>query len=715
MKRILVTGLIVLLVCAQAFAVYHKIAHVPVDVSPVGGDISGDNLIMATEDALLVIDITAPAAPTVVSQTPLNFLGQTLLLDGSTAYVGGLETIAVYDITNPANPQLLSTVAVNNYCVSLSFHSSVLYASCCQGGIYIIDVAEPQNPAILGHCTAVNCATRNALQWPVLFAEEFDSCSIKLLDVQDPANCQLAGQMSSLSDWFVIDENLLYINNQADELNVFDVSTPHDPQLVTTHQSSAAPLAVADGILYTRGRGLDVYQINAGAALSYLGSYDSWNIVQDFAVSNGIAYAMTRWDGVQVLDLSDPAEPRCLGSCSLPESPVEMHLYEDALYTCYDYSLPAGMVDVADYQNPQHMTFPGQTDEITTFARWNNVLFGKDWQNIYSYNLDAPLAPQLVATFPGIQGSSTLLTTGELLVNCAYSGVTLYQISGASVITELATVDDVGSKSAFVAHDGFVYYALHESGVHVLDAANPTGSAVYPLAGFVHSLALVDDILYVSSVNGMILLDASDPLNMQLITTILPHPDSEFKAPAVVDGTELIVADSRWNEILVYDISSPQTPLLQHSYRGSRNAQEMVLVDDTLYTGNFRSGFAVISLDGMLDAGGAVSNPPRVALYNYPNPFKPAAAGRGPATEIQFSFSSELYEQVAIEIFNTKGQKVKELKADLSSRPQRRYLSFSITWDGTDANHKPVPSGVYLYQLKSRGQVLGMNKCVLMK
>jgi hypothetical protein len=32
-----------------------------------------------------------------------------------------------------------------------------------------------------------------------------------------------------------------------------------------------------------------------------------------------------------------------------------------------------------------------------------------------------------------------------------------------------------------------------------------------------------------------------------------------------------------------------------------------------------------------------------------------------------------------------------------------------------DATHKPEPSGVYLYQLKSHGHVLGMNKCVLMK
>jgi hypothetical protein len=115
-------------------------------------------------------------------------------------------------------------------------------------------------------------------------------------------------------------------------------------------------------------------------------------------------------------------------------------------------------------------------------------------------------------------------------------------------------------------------------------------------------------------------------------------------------------------------------------------------------------------------------------LGNYPNPFKPAAAGRGPATEIQFSLSSEPVstplrrgkqyepdEQLVIEILNVRGQKVKELKADMSSRPQRRDLSYSTTWDGCDSNGTPVAGGVYLYQLKADGKALGQSKMLLLK
>jgi hypothetical protein len=105
---------------------------------------------------------------------------------------------------------------------------------------------------------------------------------------------------------------------------------------------------------------------------------------------------------------------------------------------------------------------------------------------------------------------------------------------------------------------------------------------------------------------------------------------------------------------------------------------------------------------------------PAVSLGNYPNPFKPAAAGRGPATTIYFE-TTNAHESAQIEIFNVRGQKVKELKADMSSRPQRRDLSYSTTWDGCDSNGTPVAGGVYLYQLKADGKALGQSKMLLLK
>ena len=90
-------------------------------------------------------------------------------------------------------------------------------------------------------------------------------------------------------------------------------------------------------------------------------------------------------------------------------------------------------------------------------------------------------------------------------------------------------------------------------------------------------------------------------------------------------------------------------------------------------------------------------------LSNYPNPFNPT-------TEISFSVpqSSSF---VTIEIYNSRGQKIKTIKIpnSLSQNPNQ------ITWDGTNKYNKQVPSGVYLYKLVSNGKELAVNKMLLLK
>jgi flagellar hook assembly protein FlgD len=46
---------------------------------------------------------------------------------------------------------------------------------------------------------------------------------------------------------------------------------------------------------------------------------------------------------------------------------------------------------------------------------------------------------------------------------------------------------------------------------------------------------------------------------------------------------------------------------------------------------------------------------------------------------------------------------------------ESRDLSFSINWDGTDSTNQPVPSGVYLYQLRAGKQTLAQKKMMLLK
>ncbi len=88
-------------------------------------------------------------------------------------------------------------------------------------------------------------------------------------------------------------------------------------------------------------------------------------------------------------------------------------------------------------------------------------------------------------------------------------------------------------------------------------------------------------------------------------------------------------------------------------------------------------------------------------IGNYPNPFNPT-------TTISF-FVTQTSPFVTLEIYNIKGQKVKQLISSQLSIGQHLVI-----WNGTDENNKSVSSGIYFYKLKS-GNFEKTKKMILMK
>ncbi|NIW68183.1 T9SS type A sorting domain-containing protein [candidate division KSB1 bacterium] len=89
-----------------------------------------------------------------------------------------------------------------------------------------------------------------------------------------------------------------------------------------------------------------------------------------------------------------------------------------------------------------------------------------------------------------------------------------------------------------------------------------------------------------------------------------------------------------------------------------------------------------------------------VLEQNYPNPFNPS-------TEIRFELPVERH--VNLIIYNVLGRKIKTLVDEV-----KEAGSHSVTWDGTDENGQPVPSGVYFYRFDA-GMVSGTKKMILMR
>ncbi|MCD4818422.1 MAG: lamin tail domain-containing protein [Candidatus Cloacimonetes bacterium] len=92
-------------------------------------------------------------------------------------------------------------------------------------------------------------------------------------------------------------------------------------------------------------------------------------------------------------------------------------------------------------------------------------------------------------------------------------------------------------------------------------------------------------------------------------------------------------------------------------------------------------------------------------LGNYPNPFNPE-------TIISF-LTTKNSKDTKIEIYNTKGQKIKILK--ISPESIRDKLGKNeVVWNGTDESEKAVSSGIYFYKLQIDG-FSQTKKMILMK
>ena len=94
--------------------------------------------------------------------------------------------------------------------------------------------------------------------------------------------------------------------------------------------------------------------------------------------------------------------------------------------------------------------------------------------------------------------------------------------------------------------------------------------------------------------------------------------------------------------------------------------------------------------------------PNKFALnQNFPNPFNPY-------TMIEYSIDKS--EQINLNIYNIQGK----LISSLINNSFIESGSYQIMWDGTNNEGIDVPSGMYIYKLKSDSKVLS-RKMVLMK
>ena len=443
----------------------------------------GDRLVVGTlgpnARTLRILDVSDPTAPVELGSVAVPDL-DVLVAGGTHAFVLGTVTLRVFDIANPAAPQEVATLnaASGSFEPPLALSGDRLYVRDTgpTGGVQILDVSDPGDPALQGTFDAAPRPRGLAVLNDRAYVN--DGADLVVLDV---SNAEAPAEVGRLDLGF----NIRLIDVFADGTStkvlvngewIVDVTDPGDliiermgqqPEETIALSTTGDHLYIADGAMQVWR-----YAIEAGGALALQSRFE---VLAPFAVRTIVAdedlLITAHNDGaLNLFDLSTPDTPVQRGTLTLGIVPDRLRLRDGTLFaigTNGDGQLV--MVDVRNLDAPAvlgQMTLPGQSrglfvppanapnpDQIyVTFAGTTPGTGG-----LQVIDVTNPAAPDARSTTPtpgtprGVAVDSTIAFVGSSTAALDGWSLDAYDVSDGSNPEHRATADSVGSSISDVA------------------------------------------------------------------------------------------------------------------------------------------------------------------------------------------------------------------------------------------------------------------------
>ena len=258
--------------------------------------VSKDNyLFVGFNDTLKIYDISASDTIIHLTQFPVANEICNIQLDENTAYIAALDTgIFIYDVSNIFTPELLGIYdqpgfiekfKVNNdyiFCglgnkgfriadksdlqniqdvyeytqtdaaYSVHIRNNLAYFGMKESGLQIVDLTNIFEPLEYGNIeTLPGIEVIESIPGYIFCMEQYDSI-IHIVTVSDSINPQQVGEIQAEHHWildFCIDQNRLFILDSLEYIEMYDLSLPESPVLLTTFQEKSTRIAVKDSLM----------------------------------------------------------------------------------------------------------------------------------------------------------------------------------------------------------------------------------------------------------------------------------------------------------------------------------------------------------------------------------------------------------------------------------------------------------------------------------
>ncbi|HDQ99942.1 MAG TPA: hypothetical protein ENN51_06635 [candidate division WOR-3 bacterium] len=513
-----------------------------------------------------LVDVTRPESPTLIGYhlTPditISLCAQDSLLYVA-AYGAGLRIINISDPGQPKEIGAWMSPASHTHWVTLRENFAFLADG--YAGLRILDVSNPHSPGeVFWHRIGNEVATSIALADTIALIA-WRNAGLRLWNVADPTQPYELGVLPSYAKQVAVKDSFAFVilwTGAADTMLILDIADPTQPRPVAglpagfflklwndlCFVSNPENVRTEDS-LYILSVQDPTRPVSLGVCTGFHGHFDILH------VAGGLGFGGTRGQGVQVFDVSSPAEPTLIsqiGDWYVPQLASVGNLLHLA---CVLGPPPYRVVDVTDPRNP---VLVGTQDSMFSggaVAARDSLVFlivfdlSQTWQ-LWILSAADPTQPRVLSRIPAGPGRQfrACVVDGNLLYIAAGSdGLRVLDISDPVLPEPLGACSTMGSAQELKTRYPYAYIADGLGGITVVDISDPSkpfmvGNHPTPYGTF--SIDLDRNIAYVADgFWGVRAFDVSNPAE--------PSPVGFYHTPCfaqyvqVMDGL-VFVADGR--------------------------------------------------------------------------------------------------------------------------------------------------------------------------
>ena len=442
--------------------------------------------------ALHVLDITEPGRPRPIGK--LSGLGRVrqVVVEAGFAYIASREDgLFIVDVRDPANPKLVSRYDTIEFATGICKSGDVLLVACRSFGVELIDVSDSTSPRHLSTVRtgeAQSVIERNGY----LYAGVWASSEVVTVDVRSPWKPRITSRtpLDGYGDGVDVRGNYLYA--------------------ATGHHSRRRPRAKPGDPGFGNGHGLEVLDIadpaspKSVARVKFPATYNIRHDMWGVTIANEHAFVSDTHNGVFVLNVRDPLQPRFVGHWTPPTkegeqlpgfvgglAPGEDHIYVAGGDSDLHVLAATDIARVPVAENKEVViipaTRPPETDRPFRVYRTDGQIYGVDFLDdkaIVACGMSGVHVLNINPRFETLLRIETTDRATDVCVagDCVYiaegsAGLGIYQLD-SGVMNEIGRYRVPNNTIRQVEVPGDAKYALLQVGVHKIQIVDVTNPAV---------------------------------------------------------------------------------------------------------------------------------------------------------------------------------------------------------------------------------------------